>query len=85
MGARFGGTDEIWTKLPVEVRAGIRAKGLHLWVIDANSVANATGMRGRINNRRSHDRVKVNQFAALGFHRGPRRILGAQHLFREPA
>ena len=43
------GPDEIWTKLPVEVRAGIRAKGLHLWVIDANSVANATGMRGRIN------------------------------------
>ncbi|NTU84922.1 MAG: pyruvate:ferredoxin (flavodoxin) oxidoreductase, partial [Chloroflexales bacterium] len=43
------GPDEIWAKMPAEVRAAIRAKGLHLWVIDATSVANATGMRGRIN------------------------------------
>jgi pyruvate-ferredoxin/flavodoxin oxidoreductase len=43
------GPDEIWTKLPAEVRAEIRRKGLHLWVIDATAVAAATGMRGRIN------------------------------------
>ena len=43
------GPDEVWAKLPDEVRAAIRAKGLHLWMIDATTVANATGMRGRIN------------------------------------
>ncbi len=43
------GPDEVWAKMPGEVRATIRAKDLHLWVIDATTVANATGMRGRIN------------------------------------
>jgi pyruvate-ferredoxin/flavodoxin oxidoreductase len=43
------GPDEVWTKLPAEVRAEIRGKNLRFWVIDATSVANATGMRGRIN------------------------------------
>ncbi len=43
------GPDEVWDKLPAEVRTTIRAKGLHFWVIDATSVAIATGMRGRIN------------------------------------
>ncbi|MFV9506214.1 MAG: pyruvate:ferredoxin (flavodoxin) oxidoreductase [Oscillochloridaceae bacterium umkhey_bin13] len=43
------GPNEVWGNLPAEVRAAIRAKGLHLWVIDATTVANATGMRGRIN------------------------------------
>ncbi|HMQ30640.1 MAG TPA: pyruvate:ferredoxin (flavodoxin) oxidoreductase [Chloroflexaceae bacterium] len=43
------GPDEVWAQLPTEVRAAIRAKGLHLWVIDATNVAVAVGMRGRIN------------------------------------
>ncbi len=43
------GAEVVWSQLPTEVRDTIRAKGLHLWVIDATSVANATGMRGRIN------------------------------------
>ena len=43
------GPDEVWAQLPDEVRAAIKAKGLHLWVIDATTVAAATGMRGRIN------------------------------------
>ncbi len=43
------GPEEVWSKLPDAVRTTIRAKGLHLWVIDATTVASATGMRGRIN------------------------------------
>jgi pyruvate-ferredoxin/flavodoxin oxidoreductase len=43
------GPEEVWSKLPDTVRTTIRAKGLHLWVIDATTVASATGMRGRIN------------------------------------
>jgi len=43
------GPDEVWSKLPVEVRKAIREKNLHFWVIDATAVAAATGMRGRIN------------------------------------
>ncbi|GAB4443703.1 MAG: pyruvate:ferredoxin (flavodoxin) oxidoreductase [Chloroflexi bacterium OHK40] len=43
------GPTEVWRHLPAEVRRTIRDRGLHLWVIDASTVAAATGMRGRIN------------------------------------
>jgi pyruvate-ferredoxin/flavodoxin oxidoreductase len=43
------GPDEVWAQLPREVRAEIRAKDLQLYVIDAATVARATGMGGRIN------------------------------------
>jgi pyruvate-ferredoxin/flavodoxin oxidoreductase len=43
------GPDEIWAHLPAEVQEGVRAKGLHFYLINATAVANATGMKGRIN------------------------------------
>jgi len=43
------GPDEIWDKLPVEVQKAIIDKKLKFFMIDANEVANKTGMGGRIN------------------------------------
>ncbi|RRR72143.1 MAG: pyruvate:ferredoxin (flavodoxin) oxidoreductase [Candidatus Viridilinea halotolerans] len=43
------GPDVVWAQLPLEVRQTIREKNLRFWVIDAATVAAATGMRGRIN------------------------------------
>jgi len=43
------GPDEVWDKLPVEVQEDIIAKKMKFYVIDAFSVANKTGMGGRIN------------------------------------
>lgn len=41
--------DEVWASLPTAMRAGILARGLKLWVIDAYAVAQAAGMGRRIN------------------------------------
>jgi pyruvate-ferredoxin/flavodoxin oxidoreductase len=41
--------DEVWASLPASMRAGILARGLKLWVIDAYAVAQAAGMGRRIN------------------------------------
>ena len=41
--------DEAWDHLPQEIQEEILAKGLDLWVIDANRVAEANGMGNRIN------------------------------------
>jgi pyruvate-ferredoxin/flavodoxin oxidoreductase len=43
------GPDEVWNHLPVEVQQDIITKKLKFYVIDAFSVANKTGMGGRIN------------------------------------
>ena len=43
------GPEEIWDKLPIEVQEDIIAKKMKFYVIDAFSVANKTGMGGRIN------------------------------------
>ena len=43
------GKDEVWDHLPVEVQRQIIDKKLRFYVIDALKVANATGMKGRIN------------------------------------
>lgn len=43
------GPEEVWDKLPVEVQEDIIAKKMKFYVIDAFSVANKTGMGGRIN------------------------------------
>ncbi len=43
------GPDEVWQELPVEVQEQIIRKGLKVYVINANKVANESGMRGRIN------------------------------------
>jgi pyruvate-ferredoxin/flavodoxin oxidoreductase len=43
------GPEEVWDKLPVEVQEDIIAKKMKFYVIDAFSVANNTGMGGRIN------------------------------------
>jgi pyruvate-ferredoxin/flavodoxin oxidoreductase len=43
------GPDEVWDQLPCEVQAQIIAKKLRFFVIDAISVAKATGMGGRLN------------------------------------
>ena len=43
------GPDEIWDELPYEVQEAIVEKQLRLFVIDANKVARATGMGGRVN------------------------------------
>jgi len=43
------GPDEIWGELPQEVRETIVEKDLRLFVIDANQIAHATGMGGRVN------------------------------------
>ncbi|MFL5424006.1 MAG: pyruvate:ferredoxin (flavodoxin) oxidoreductase [Myxococcales bacterium] len=41
--------DEVWDHLPCEVQKQIVDKGIRLFVIDALEVANANGMKGRIN------------------------------------
>ena len=41
--------EEVWDHLPLEIQEEIVAKGLDLWVIDANRVAQETGMANRIN------------------------------------
>ena len=43
------GPDEVWGELPYEVQEAILEKELHLYVIDADSVARATGMGRRVN------------------------------------
>ncbi len=41
--------NEVWSRLPVEVRQTIREKRLQLYVIDATTVARDVGMGGRVN------------------------------------
>jgi pyruvate-ferredoxin/flavodoxin oxidoreductase len=41
--------EDVWDRLPWEIQDEIIAKGLDLWVIDANRVAQDTGMANRIN------------------------------------
>ncbi len=41
--------DEVWSKLPREVQAGLVEKKAHFYVIDAVKVAREAGMGGRIN------------------------------------
>jgi pyruvate-ferredoxin/flavodoxin oxidoreductase len=43
------GLDDVWDRLPAETQETIVAKRLRLFVIDANAVARATGMGGRVN------------------------------------
>ncbi len=43
------GPEEVWDKLPVETQITILDKKLRFYVIDANEVAQKTGMGGRIN------------------------------------
>ncbi|MBK6721713.1 MAG: pyruvate:ferredoxin (flavodoxin) oxidoreductase [Acidobacteria bacterium] len=43
------GSDDVWGELPLTVQQAILAKGLKLYVIDADDVAQKTGMAGRIN------------------------------------
>jgi pyruvate-ferredoxin/flavodoxin oxidoreductase len=43
------GPDEVWSRLPVSVQEEIIRKKLRMYVIDADSVAQATGMGRRIN------------------------------------
>lgn len=43
------GPDDVWDELPLKVQQAILAKGLKLYVIDADDVAQKTGMAGRIN------------------------------------
>jgi len=43
------GPDEVWDHLPIETQKGIIEKKLRFYVIDANEVAQKTGMGGRIN------------------------------------
>lgn len=43
------GPKEVWDNIPSEAQQAIRAKNLHFYVIDANAVAKATGMGGRVN------------------------------------
>ncbi|HEX9781291.1 MAG TPA: pyruvate:ferredoxin (flavodoxin) oxidoreductase [Opitutaceae bacterium] len=44
-----GSADSLWGRLPREVQAAIRKKGLKLFAIDAYDVARRSGMGGRIN------------------------------------
>jgi pyruvate-ferredoxin/flavodoxin oxidoreductase len=41
--------DEVWSRLPARLRAGIIEKGVHLWVVDAAAIAKEAGLGGRIN------------------------------------
>lgn len=41
--------DEVWKNLPADVRHQIQFKGLRFFVIDAESIARAAGITGRIN------------------------------------
>src|SRR5262249_52275253 len=43
------GPDEVWQHLPAAMRQQLLDKRARLYVIDANQVAQACGMRGRIN------------------------------------
>jgi len=43
------GPNEVWDHLPRETQQGIIDKKLHFYIIDANEVAQKTGMGGRIN------------------------------------
>ncbi len=43
------GPEEVWDHLPIETQKGIIEKNLRFFVIDANEVAQKTGMGGRIN------------------------------------
>ncbi len=43
------GPEEVWDKLPQEVQKDIIAKKLKFYAIDANAVAQKTGMGGRVN------------------------------------
>ena len=43
------GPEEIWDRLPASVQSQLLEKKAKFYVIDANKVANAAGMRGRIN------------------------------------
>ncbi|TME06336.1 MAG: pyruvate:ferredoxin (flavodoxin) oxidoreductase [Chloroflexi bacterium] len=45
----FFGPEDVWDHLPREVQEEIINKKLHFYVIDAHTVANKTGMGGRIN------------------------------------
>ena len=41
--------EEVWSKLSAEQQRLIRAKGLEVWVVDADTIAAAVGMAGRTN------------------------------------
>lgn len=41
--------DEVWDKMPYHVQKEIIEKNIHFYVINANEVAEKTGMKGRIN------------------------------------
>jgi pyruvate-ferredoxin/flavodoxin oxidoreductase len=41
------GPDTVWARLPLEARSAVRAKGLRLFVIDADAVARESGLEGR--------------------------------------
>ena len=43
------GADEVWGELPLEVQDSIIAKGLKLYVVDANAVAKDAGLGTRVN------------------------------------
>lgn len=43
------GPDEVWNRLPLRVQTAILEKNIKLFVIDADEVAQKTGMAGRIN------------------------------------
>ena len=43
------GPDEVWDHLPREIQSAIIEKNLKFYIVDANEVANKTGMGGRIN------------------------------------
>ena len=43
------GADEVWEKLPHEVRAAIVEKGLRFYVVDAGAVAREAGLAKRVN------------------------------------
>ena len=42
-------SDEVWTRLPIEIQTQIIDKGLRFYIINANKVARESGMGGRIN------------------------------------
>ena len=43
------GPDETWSRLPDPVRAGILAKDLDVWTVDADAIAAEAGLAGRVN------------------------------------
>jgi pyruvate-ferredoxin/flavodoxin oxidoreductase len=54
------GPDEVWEHMPVEVQEQIREKNLRMYVIDADQVAQDTGMGRRVN------RIMQTCFFAIG-------------------